>query len=87
MGLMGDENGVREEYTQDGTTNLKGKPVLRSTTGKWRACYFMLGENHNNIYLHMIEFCYRLISSQRLLLVTCQIKHYNNGFVNSFLRN
>ena len=44
MGLTGDERGVREEFTQDGTINLKGKPVLRSTTGKWKACYFMLGK-------------------------------------------
>nr|GEY90046.1 protein NRT1/ PTR FAMILY 5.2-like [Tanacetum cinerariifolium] len=43
MGLTGDEKGVREDFTQDGTINLKGKPVLRSTSGKWRACYFMLG--------------------------------------------
>lgn len=44
MGLTGDERGVREEFTQDRTINLKGKPVLRSTTGKWKACYFMLGK-------------------------------------------
>lgn len=34
---------VSEEYTQDGTVNLKGKPVLRSKTGGWKACYFVVG--------------------------------------------
>ncbi|XP_071741258.1 protein NRT1/ PTR FAMILY 5.2-like [Rutidosis leptorrhynchoides] len=40
---MGDENGVVDDFTQDGTTDLKGRPTRRSSTGKWRACYFMLG--------------------------------------------
>ncbi|XP_071741259.1 protein NRT1/ PTR FAMILY 5.2-like [Rutidosis leptorrhynchoides] len=40
---MGDENGVLDDFTQDGTTDLKGRPTRRSSTGRWRACYFMLG--------------------------------------------
>ncbi|KAI3806090.1 hypothetical protein L1987_21982 [Smallanthus sonchifolius] len=43
MGLTGDEKRGGDDFTQDGTSNLKGKPILRSNTGKWRACYFMLG--------------------------------------------
>lgn len=39
-----DEIGLRENFTQDGTIDLKGNPVLRPKTGKWKACYFMLGE-------------------------------------------
>jgi solute carrier family 15 (peptide/histidine transporter), member 3/4 len=31
------------EYTQDGTVDLKGKPVLRSKTGGWKACSFLVG--------------------------------------------
>ncbi|CAH1417811.1 unnamed protein product [Lactuca virosa] len=38
-----DEIGLREDFTQDGTTNLNGRPVLRPATGRWKACYFMLG--------------------------------------------
>lgn len=30
-------------YTLDGTVNLNGDPVLSSTTGKWKACIFILG--------------------------------------------
>ncbi|KAJ9565165.1 hypothetical protein OSB04_001131 [Centaurea solstitialis] len=37
------EKGVGEDFTQDGTIDLKGRPVSRSNTGRWRACYFMLG--------------------------------------------
>lgn len=33
----------RGDYTEDGTVDLKGRPVLRSTTGKWKACYFIVG--------------------------------------------
>ncbi|KAK4482356.1 hypothetical protein RD792_009509 [Penstemon davidsonii] len=31
------------DYTQDGTVDLKGRPVLRSKTGKWKACNFIVG--------------------------------------------
>lgn len=40
----GDADG-REDYTQDGTVDLKGKPVLRSNTGRWKACSFIVGES------------------------------------------
>ncbi|KAK1415823.1 hypothetical protein QVD17_31611 [Tagetes erecta] len=40
--VTNDGKGVGEDFTRDGTRNLKGKPVLRSNTGKWKACYFML---------------------------------------------
>ncbi|KAL7585914.1 hypothetical protein Lser_V15G41848 [Lactuca serriola] len=37
------EKGIEHNFTQDGTTDLKGRPILRSKTGRWRACYYMLG--------------------------------------------
>ncbi|XP_017240116.1 protein NRT1/ PTR FAMILY 5.2 [Daucus carota subsp. sativus] len=39
-----EENGKKsgEEYTEDGTVDLKGNPVLRSNTGRWRATYFII---------------------------------------------
>ncbi|KAL0862011.1 hypothetical protein Bca101_041129 [Brassica carinata] len=30
-------------YTQDGTVDLQGRPAVASKTGRWRACYFLLG--------------------------------------------
>ncbi|KAF5453738.1 hypothetical protein F2P56_028614 [Juglans regia] len=30
-------------YTQDGTVDLRGRPVLASKTGKWKACAFLIG--------------------------------------------
>ena len=33
----------QEAYTQDGSVDLKGRPILRSKTGRWRACFFILG--------------------------------------------
>ncbi|ERM96792.1 hypothetical protein AMTRI_Chr08g209370 [Amborella trichopoda] len=30
-------------YTQDGTVDLRGRPVVASKTGRWRACAFLVG--------------------------------------------
>ncbi|GMP92699.1 hypothetical protein CsSME_00042811 [Camellia sinensis var. sinensis] len=30
-------------YTGDGSVDIKGQPVLKSNTGNWRACPFILG--------------------------------------------
>lgn len=30
-------------YTGDGSVDIKGNPVLKSETGNWRACPFILG--------------------------------------------
>ncbi|KAK9945013.1 hypothetical protein M0R45_010545 [Rubus argutus] len=37
------ENGGLLDYTQDGTSDLKGRPISRSKTGRWRACSFIVG--------------------------------------------
>lgn len=34
----------RNDYTEDGTVDLKGRPVLRSNTGRWKACSFIVGK-------------------------------------------
>ncbi|OMO98243.1 Proton-dependent oligopeptide transporter family [Corchorus capsularis] len=33
----------RDDFTQDGSVDLKGRPVLRSNTGRWKACSFIVG--------------------------------------------
>ncbi|KAI9122002.1 hypothetical protein K1719_006691 [Acacia pycnantha] len=43
---MAEEKGlesVRDGYTEDGTVDLRGRQVLRSKTGTWKACSFILG--------------------------------------------
>uniref|UniRef100_A0A5B7AYZ5 Putative Peptide transporter 2 isoform 1 n=1 Tax=Davidia involucrata TaxID=16924 RepID=A0A5B7AYZ5_DAVIN len=37
------QNESSELYTGDGSVDIKGKPVLKSNTGNWRACPFILG--------------------------------------------
>ncbi|GMH05051.1 hypothetical protein Nepgr_006891 [Nepenthes gracilis] len=32
-----------KDYTLDGTVDLRGRPVLSSTTGRWKACAFLVG--------------------------------------------
>ncbi|XP_010532218.1 PREDICTED: protein NRT1/ PTR FAMILY 5.1 [Tarenaya hassleriana] len=34
---------VSKDYTQDGTVDIHGRPVMASKTGRWRACSFLLG--------------------------------------------
>ncbi|XP_057438511.1 protein NRT1/ PTR FAMILY 5.2-like [Lotus japonicus] len=63
-----------EDYTQDGTVDLKGRPVLRSKTGTWRACSFIVG-------YEMIErMAYYGIASNLVLYLT---KKLHEGTVKS----
>jgi len=39
------EANTNKDYTQDGTVDLRGRPVLASKTGKWKACAFLLGKS------------------------------------------
>ncbi|KAE8660405.1 Protein NRT1/ PTR FAMILY 5.1 [Hibiscus syriacus] len=43
MSKVEEERGSAEEYTEDGSVDLKGRPVLRSNTGRWKACSFIVG--------------------------------------------
>lgn len=40
-------------FTQDGTVDLHGRPVLASKTGKWKACAFLVGN-------HLLDLFYML---------------------------
>ncbi|KAH7691035.1 Proton-dependent oligopeptide transporter family protein [Dioscorea alata] len=40
----GDSEATQGEYTKDGSVNLKGKPILRSKSGGWTACTFVIFE-------------------------------------------
>ncbi|EXB53513.1 Peptide transporter [Morus notabilis] len=45
MALKVEEEGTiegRNDYTQDGTVNLQGGPILRSKTGRWKSCSFIV---------------------------------------------
>jgi peptide/histidine transporter 3/4 len=33
-----------KDYTEDGTVDIKGNPALRSKSGRWKACSFILGK-------------------------------------------
>lgn len=37
------QNENSDLHTGDGSVDIHGKPVLRSNTGNWRACPFILG--------------------------------------------
>ncbi|PWA58975.1 F-box domain, cyclin-like protein [Artemisia annua] len=52
----------------DGTTDLKARPASRSSTGRWRACYFMLGEYHKT-FTHICAMSDLLSGEQSQLQV------------------
>ncbi|XP_059653270.1 protein NRT1/ PTR FAMILY 5.2-like [Cornus florida] len=60
---MAVEEGL-DEYTKDGTVDLKGNPVLRSKRGGWKACSFVV------VYEMFDRMCYCGISANLILYLT-----------------
>uniref|UniRef100_A0A7N0URC2 Peptide transporter n=2 Tax=Kalanchoe fedtschenkoi TaxID=63787 RepID=A0A7N0URC2_KALFE len=60
---MGEEDG-RGDYTQDGTVDLRGNPVLRSKRGGWKACSFIV------VYEVFERMAYYGISSNLVVYLT-----------------
>ncbi|KAL5702379.1 hypothetical protein ACHQM5_027605 [Ranunculus cassubicifolius] len=42
MGELEVEEKAQDDFTEDGTVDLKGQPILRSKGGKWKACSFIV---------------------------------------------
>ncbi|XP_038874759.1 protein NRT1/ PTR FAMILY 5.2-like [Benincasa hispida] len=61
---MGVEEGLADDYTQDGTVDLKGNPVRRSKRGGWRACCFIV------VYEVFERMAFYGISSNLLIYLT-----------------
>lgn len=53
-------------YTQDGSVDLKGRPVLAAQTGKWKACAFLVGNIYNLLSTHLSTNLYKL--GEKLLI-------------------
>ncbi|ONM05976.1 protein NRT1/ PTR FAMILY 5.2 isoform X2 [Zea mays] len=68
------EAAASDEYTQDGTVDLHGNPVLRSRRGGWRACGFVV------VYEVFERMAYYGISSNLVLYLT---KKMHQGVVPS----
>ncbi|BAT94764.1 hypothetical protein LR48_Vigan02g169600 [Vigna angularis] len=65
---------VNQDYTQDGTVNIKGKPILRSNSGGWKACSFVV------VYEVFERMAYYGISSNLVVYLT---KKLHQGTVSS----
>ncbi|KAG4995708.1 hypothetical protein AAZX31_10G005100 [Glycine max] len=59
-----EEGRVVSEYTKDGTVDLKGKPILKSKSGGWKACSFVV------VYEIFERMAYYGISSNLILYLT-----------------
>jgi len=76
------EEDIAVMYTQDGTIDLNGKPVLRSKTGRWKACTFLVGKpslSHTHFYVH--DFHY-VLSNYFLQCQGSLLRIWRLGFVN-----
>ncbi|KAL6271370.1 hypothetical protein ACE6H2_028281 [Prunus campanulata] len=61
----------REDRTQDGTVDLKGRPILRSKTGRWRASSFIVG------YEVFERMAYYGIASNLVIYLTTKLHEGN----------
>ncbi|GKA26221.1 NRT1/ PTR family 5.2-like protein [Tanacetum coccineum] len=66
-GASEDENG-NEGYTEDGTVDLRGNPVLRSKRGGWKACSFIV------VYEVFERMAYYGISSNLIIYLTTKLR-------------
>ncbi|KAL3653422.1 hypothetical protein CASFOL_003103 [Castilleja foliolosa] len=55
------------DYTQDGSVDLRGQPVLADKTGKWKACSFLVG------YEAFERMAFYGIASNLVLYLTTQL--------------
>ncbi|KAI3958013.1 hypothetical protein MKW98_020655 [Papaver atlanticum] len=59
--------GEEKLYTQDGSVDLQGRPVLSSGTGKWKACSYLVG------YEAFERMAFYGISSNLVVYLTTQL--------------
>ncbi|XP_022855736.1 protein NRT1/ PTR FAMILY 5.2-like [Olea europaea var. sylvestris] len=62
--MAGEEENGQDGYTQDGTVDLKGNPILRSKRGGWTACSFVV------VYEVFERMAYYGISSNLIIYLT-----------------
>lgn len=72
--MAGEEENGQDRYTQDGTVDLKGNPILRSKRGGWTACSFIV------VYEVFERMAYYGISSNLIIYLT---KKLHQGTVRS----
>ncbi|KAJ8616190.1 hypothetical protein MRB53_035562 [Persea americana] len=65
---------ARSDYTQDGSVDLKGNPILRSKRGGWKACFFVV------VYEVFERMAFYGISSNLVIYLT---KKLHQGTVSS----
>ncbi|XP_022964063.1 protein NRT1/ PTR FAMILY 5.2-like [Cucurbita moschata] len=71
---MAVEESVADDYTQDGTVDLKGNPVRRSKRGAWKACSFII------VYEVFERMAFYGISSNLEIYLTTRL---HQGIVNA----
>ncbi|GMN49034.1 hypothetical protein TIFTF001_018214 [Ficus carica] len=76
MARVGEKNGLAYEgdqvYTEDGTVDLKGRPVFRSKTGRWKACSFIV------VYEIFERLAYQGVQANLVLYLT---REFHQGTV------
>ncbi|KAM7485404.1 hypothetical protein LguiA_001413 [Lonicera macranthoides] len=65
--MGGEEDGCGDQYTEDGTVDLKGNPILRSKRGRWAACSFIV------VYEMFERVAYCGISANLIIYLTTKL--------------
>ncbi|XP_074282258.1 protein NRT1/ PTR FAMILY 5.2-like [Silene latifolia] len=74
MAMLVNEGVIEDDYTKDGTVDLKGNPIRRSERGRWNACFFIV------VYEVFERMAYYGISSNLVVYMT---KKLHQGTVSS----
>ncbi|KAL0548105.1 hypothetical protein IC582_012550 [Cucumis melo] len=61
------QGSVIDSYTQDGTVDLKGRPLLRSKTGSWKACFFII------VYELLERIVFHGVSANLIIYLTTKL--------------
>ncbi|KAM7488470.1 hypothetical protein LguiB_025954 [Lonicera macranthoides] len=65
--MGGEEDGCGDQYTEDGTVDLKGNAILRSKRGRWAACSFIV------VYEMFERVAYCGISANLIIYLTTKL--------------
>lgn len=76
---MAVEEGV-DEYTKDGTVDLKGNPVRRSKRGGWTACSFIVGMYSLSLFLPPLHPLYYKDANRNAQRPTVFGRHMESTF-------
>ncbi|RZB75829.1 putative serine/threonine-protein kinase WNK2 isoform B [Glycine soja] len=76
---------AKADYTQDGTVDFRGQPVVSSKTGKWKACAFLVDHvDHGNFKKRKVEIIVGVTIAGLIITCVCILITKNSGAARKF---